>query len=62
MNLQKIYSELKRRNVFKVATAYAIATYGNRLFFDLEDAPNTAARLREAGIDVSRFKKMPWVQ
>lgn len=25
MNLQKIYSELKRRNVFKVATAYAIA-------------------------------------
>ena len=25
MNFQKIYSELKRRNIFKVATAYAIA-------------------------------------
>jgi TolB-like protein len=39
----------------------SIATLGNTLFFNLEDAPNTAARFREAGIDISIFKKAAWV-
>lgn len=42
--------------------ALTIIQYGNRLFFDLENAPNTAARFREADIDVSRFTKMPWLK
>jgi len=41
--------------------ALDIILYGNILFFDLEDAPNTAARFREAEIEISQFKKMPWV-
>jgi hypothetical protein len=41
--------------------AISIASFGNRLYFELEDAQNTVTRFKEAGIDVSGFKKMPWV-
>lgn len=41
--------------------ALAIATFGNKLFFNLEDAPNTVARFKEAGIDINKFKKLPWI-
>jgi len=41
--------------------AISIASFGNRLYFELEDAPNTVARFKEAGIDPSIFTKMPWV-
>ena len=37
-----------------------IVTFGNRLFFDLEDTPNLAARFKEAGVDITRLKKIPW--
>ncbi|MBO6793642.1 MAG: hypothetical protein JJ895_07015 [Balneolaceae bacterium] len=40
--------------------AIGIVAFGNRLFFDLEDAPNLSARFKEAGIDVSRLKKVEW--
>ena len=40
--------------------AIGIVSFGNRLFFDLEDAPNFATRIEEAGIDVSRIEKVNW--
>tara|TARA_R110001599_G_scaffold280864_2_gene482391 strand:- start:98828 stop:100678 length:1851 start_codon:yes stop_codon:yes gene_type:complete len=40
--------------------AIGIVTFGNVLFFDLEDTPNLAARFKEAGVDVTRLKKITW--
>ena len=41
--------------------AIGIFTFGGGcLYFDLEDAPNLAKRFKEAGVDVSRFKKVDW--
>ncbi len=40
--------------------AIGIITFGNVLYFDLEDAPNLTARFKEAGIDKSIFKKVEW--
>ena len=37
-----------------------IATFGNRLFFDLEDAPNLATRFEEANVDISQMKIVTW--
>lgn len=39
--------------------ARTIAVAHNRLFFDIADAPNFAARLKEAGIDPAGFRPMP---
>ncbi len=37
-----------------------IVTFGNRLFFDLEDAPNLAKRFEEANVDISQMKIVTW--
>jgi adenylate cyclase len=49
MNLRQIFTELKRRNVYKVAVAYAVAGWalaqGIAQVFPVFDIPNLALRL-----------------
>lgn len=40
--------------------AIGIMTFGGCLYFDLEHAPNLAARFKEAGVDISIFNKVDW--
>ncbi|XWN36386.1 MAG: hypothetical protein ROO71_10550 [Balneola sp.] len=40
--------------------AIGIMTFGGCLYFDLEHAPNLAARFKEAGVDISGFNKVDW--
>ncbi len=42
--------------------AITMGVMGKHRFFELEDAPNTVARFREAGIDLAGFKKMYWLE
>lgn len=37
-----------------------IVTFGNRLFFELEDAPNLVKRFEEANVDISQMKIVTW--
>lgn len=40
--------------------ALGMVTFGNALYFDLEDTPNLAKRFKEADIDPAMFTKIQW--
>jgi hypothetical protein len=61
MNVESFFAELKRRNVYKVAIAYAVVAWllmqiASQIFPFLE-IPNWAIRLVFIGVPITRFDK-----